>query len=126
MKMEYGMYRVNKLYIKYLAKQEPRVIDPKVTSLYVGPVLTIDEKWGYFVPVTPKPEGSDRLFVAEDGAIMGFVHIKKMIPCISKLIKPVTQSTPESEFCMDEDNRKIIESSARLFYEQHKERREKQ
>ena len=123
--MEYGMYRVNKLYIKHLAKRNPWVIDPDVSRLYVGPVLEIDEKYGFFVPVTTKPEG-DKFFVGEDGAIMGFVHVKKMIPCISTLIKSVVIRTPESEFCLNEDNRKIIEAAARLIYEEHKERSKKE
>lgn len=123
--MEYGMYRVNKLYIKHLAKRNPWVIDPDVTRLYLGPVLEIDEKWGFFVPVTPKPE-EDKFFVDEDGAIMGFVHVNKMIPCVSNLTKSVVMSTPESEFCLNEDNRKIIESAAQLIYEEHKKRRKKE
>ena len=123
--MEYGMYRVNKLYIKYLKKRNPWVIDPDVSRLYVGPVLEIDEKYGFFVPVTPKPEG-DTFFVGEDGAIMGFVHVNKMIPCISNLIKSVVIRTPESEFCLNEDNRKIIEAAARLIYEEHKKRSKKE
>ena len=123
--MEYGMYRVNKLYIKHLAKRNPWVIDPDVTRLYVGPVLKTDEKYGFFVPVTQKPEG-DKFFVGEDGAIMGFVHVNKMIPCISNLIKSVVIRTPESEFCLNEDNRKIIESASRLIYEEHKKRSKKE
>ena len=122
--MKYGMYRVNKLYIKHLAKRNPWVIDPDVSRLYVGPVLEIDEKWGFFAPVTSKPEG-DKFFVGEDGAIMGFVHVNKIIPCISNLTKSVDIRTPESEFCLDEDNRKIIEAAARLIYERHKDSKNK-
>ena len=121
--MQYGMNRVNKRYIAKLKKRVPWVIDPKLTDLYVGPVLTVDETWSYYAPVTAKRE--DRIFVSEDGAISGFVHIKKMIPCRREVLKPDTESTPESEFCMDEDNRRIFEAAARLLYEQDKERREK-
>lgn len=121
--MQYGMYRVNKRYIAKLRKRVPWIADPKLTDLYVGPVLTVDETWSFYAPVTPKTE--DRIFVSEDGAISGFVHVKRMIPCWSEVLKPDTESMPESEFCMDEDNRKIIEAASRLLYEQDKERREK-
>ena len=121
--MEYGMYRVDRKYIKKLKKRVPWIIDPKLTVLYVGPVLTVDETWSYYAPVTAKLE--DRIFVSEDGAISGFVHIKKMIPCRSEVLKGDTASSPESEFCMDEDNRRIFEAAAQLLYEQDKERRVK-
>ena len=121
--MQYGMYRVNKWYIRYLKKHKPWVPDPKLTNLYVGPVLTVDGKWGFYAPVTQKL--NDRIFVSEDGAISGFVHVKKMIPCTDKVLKPDTKRTPESEFCLDEDNRKIIEAAAQLIYEVNKEQEKK-
>ena len=120
--MEYGMYRVNRKYIVKIRKRVPWVIDPKRTDLYVGPVLTLDETWGYYAPVTAMTE--DRIYVSEDGAISGFVHVKEMLPCRSEVLKPVMESTPESEFCMEADNRRIIEAAAQLLYEVDKERRE--
>ena len=123
--MQYGMYRVNKWYIRYLKKNKPWVSDEKLTNLYVGPVLTVNEKWGFYAPVTQKTE--DRIFVSEDGAISGFVYVKKMIlaPCWRMFLKREKKNSPESEFCLNEDNRKIIESAARLIYEANNERREK-
>ena len=117
--MQYGMYRVNKLYIRYLIKNElvqPGHIDSAVTNLYVGPLRMVNGNWGYFAPVTPKPD-DDRIFVSEDGAFSGFVHVKKMIavPCRRFFVKREKKRSPESDFCMEEDNRKIIESAARLI-----------
>lgn len=121
--MQYGLYRIDKKYIAKLRKRVKWVADPKLTTLYVGPVLTVDETWGYYAPVTSKPDG-DRIFVSEDGAISGFVHVKEMIPCRSEVMTHVGGTSPESEFCMDEDNRRIIEAAAQLLYEADKERRE--
>ena len=123
--MQYGMYRIDKKYIAKLRRRVKWIMDPKLTEIYVGPVLTVDETWSFFAPVTAKTE--DRIFVSEDGAISGFVYVKKMIlaPCRRMFLKREKKSSPESEFCMDEDNRKIIEAAARLLYEQDKERREK-
>ena len=118
--MEYGLYRVNKLYIRYLIKNElvrSGHIDPTVTNLYVGPLRMVNGNWGYFAPVTPKAE--DRIFVSEDGAISGFVHVKNMIavPCRRFFVKREKKRSPESEFCLDVDNRKIIEAAAGLIFE---------
>ena len=120
--MEYGMYRVDRKYIKKLKKRVPWIIDPKLTDLYVGPVLTVDETWSFYAPVTAKLE--DRIFVSEDGALSGFVHVKRMIPCWSKVLKSDAESTPEREFCMEADNRRIIEAAAALLYEQDQNRGE--
>ena len=121
--MEYGMYRVNKLYIRYLIKSKPWIVDPQTTDLYVGPVQTVNGNWGFFAPVTPKPE-DERIFVSEDGAISGFVHVKKMIlvPCRRMFLKREKKSSPESEFCLNEDNRRIIKAAAQLLYEADMER----
>ena len=124
--MQYGMYRVNKWYIRYLKKSKPWVLDEKLTNLYAGPLQTVNGNWGFFAPVTPKND--DRIFVSEDGAISGFVHIKKMIlaPCRRMFLKREKKNSPESDFCLDEDNRRIIEAAARLVLEANKERRKKE
>ena len=123
--MQYGMYRVNKCYIRYLMKNMPvrrELIDPKITNLYAGPLRTVNGNWGFFAPVTAKP-ADDRIFVSEDGAVSGFVHVRKMIlvPCQRLFLKREKKRSPESEFCMEEDNRRIIEAAAQLLFEANNE-----
>lgn len=124
--MPYGMYRVDKDYIDYMRERQPKIIASEITDLYVGPVLTVDEEWGFYAPVTPKLDESDKMFIAEGAVIAGFVHVREMIPCWERILTRDTKSTPESEFCMKEENRRIIEATAQLLYEADKERREEQ
>lgn len=123
--MPYGMYRVDKAYIDHMKERQPKLIASEVTDLYVGPVVTVDEEWGFYAPVTPKPDDSDKMFIAEGAVVAGFVHVREMIPCCQKILTRDTENSPEREFCMDEDNRRIIEATAQLLYETDKERREK-
>lgn len=122
--MTYGMYCVDKEYIAQMRERATWIIDPKLTNLYVGPVLTVDETWGFYAPVTSKPDGGDESFIGEGGVIAGFVHVCHMIPCWSEVLRCDTESSPESEFCMNEDNRRFIEAAAQLIYDMDKERRD--
>lgn len=122
--MPYGMYCVDKNYIDHMKERQPKFIASEITDLYVGPVLTVDEEWGFYAPVTPKPDDSDRMFIAEGAVVAGFVHVREMIPCCQKILTRVTESTPESEFCMKEENRRMIELMAAVLFEADKEREE--
>lgn len=122
--MPYGMYRVKKDYIAYMKERQPKIIAPEITDLYVGPVLTVDEEWGFYAPVTPKPDESDKMFIAEGAVIAGFVHVREMIPCREEILTRDTESTPEREFCMKEENRRMIELLASALYEADKNREE--
>lgn len=122
--MPYGMYRVDKEYIGHMKEQQPKIIDPEITDLYVGPVVTVNEEWGFYAPVTPKPEGGDKIFIADGAVIAGFVHVREMIPCCQKILTRDTESSPESEFCLKEENRRITELIAAVLYEADKEREE--
>lgn len=124
--MPYGMYRVDKDYIDYMKERQPKFIASEITELYVGPVLTIDEEWGFYAPVTPKPDESDKMFIAEGAVVAGFVHVREMMPCCERILTRDTESTPESEFCMKEENRRMIELMAEVLYEADKERGEKE
>lgn len=122
--MPYGMYRVDKNYINHMKERQPKLIASEVTDLYVGPVVTVDEEWGFYAPVTSKPDDSDKMFIAEGAVVAGFVHVREMIPCWQKILTRVTENTPESEFCMKEENRRMIELIAAVLYEADKEREE--
>lgn len=120
--MPYGMYRVDKKYIDHMKARQPKFIASEITDLYVGPVLTVDEEWGFYAPVIPKPGGGDMMFIADGAVIAGFVHVREMIPCWQKILTRVTESTPESEFCMKEENRRMIGLMAAVLFEADKER----
>lgn len=124
--MKYGMYRIDKKFIEHMKNRIEWIIDPALTDLYVGPVLTVDEKWSFYAPVTSKPDGSDKFFIGKDKSIAGFVHVRKMIPCRRELLRRDRKSSPESRFCMSEDNRRIIKAAAQLLYEAEKERGEEE
>lgn len=125
----YGMYYVDKEYINALInelrerKKEPRIIDPEVTNLYCGPVLRVDDVWGFYAPVLSMPDNADgEPFLSKDMAVSGFVYVVKMIPCCAKLLTACTEDTPESEFCMKSENRKFIEWLAEEAYEASEEK----
>lgn len=122
--MPYGMYRVDREYIAYLKERQPKIIDPEITDLYVGPVVTVDEEWDFYAPVTPKPDAGDKMFIAEGVVVAGFVHVREMIPCCQKILTRDTESSSESGFCMKEENRRLIELIAEVLYEADKEREE--
>ena len=122
--MPYGMYRVDKEYIDHMKSRQPKIIDPKITDLYVGPVITVDAEWSFYAPVTPKPDNSDKMFIAEGAVVAGFVHVREMIPCCQKILTRDTENSPERVFCMKEENRRMIELMATVLYEADKEREE--
>lgn len=86
--------------------------------------MTVDEEWGFYAPVTPKLDDSDKMFVAEGAVVAGFVHVREMIPCIQKILTRDTENSPESDFCMKEENRRLIELIAEALYEADKKREE--
>lgn len=115
--MPYGMYRVDKKYLDYLKSRQLKVMGSEETDLYCGPVLNVNGDFGFYFPVTSMPEGGEKLF-------WSFVHILKMLPCCAKVLTPDKEDTPESRFCLNEDNRKFLELTAKTLYEMSEEMRE--
>lgn len=124
--MPYGMYRMDKDFIRHMREREPKVLDPELTDLYVGPVMTADGGWGFYAPVTPKPDDSDKAVLTEKAVISGFIHICKMLPCHPKGLTPDTENTPERAFCMRAENREFIELMAKAAYEVNCGKREEE
>lgn len=116
----YGMYRVDGKYIAYMREHQPKIISAEVTDIYCGPVVLVDDVWGFYAPVTARPDNSSEIFLSEDYAVSGFVHVCKMIPCCYKVLEPVLDETPESAFCLDKENREFIELMAKALYEADK------
>lgn len=119
----YGMYYVDKEYINSLREKEPRIIDPEVTNLYCGPVLSVDDVWGFYAPVLSMPDYVDgELFLSKDMAVSGFVYVLKMIPCCAKFLTACTENTPESEFCLNAENMELMEWMAEEAYKASEEK----
>lgn len=116
--MPYGMYRVDKKYLEYMKSRQPKVMGYEETDLYCGPVLNVDGEFGFYVPVTSMPEGN------ADKQLLSFIHIFKMLPCCAKVLTPDKADTPESRYCLNEENRGFFELTAKTIYETSEEMRE--
>lgn len=117
--MPYGMYRVDKNYLDHMKSRQPKVMGSEETDLYCGPVLNVDGEFGFYFPATSMSEDRDA-----DKRILSFIHVFKMLPCFAKVLNPDNEDTPESRYCLNEENRGFLEFMAKTLYETSEEMRE--
>ncbi len=100
----FGVYNIDKDYIKALKKADDNVLDPEINNRYCGPVYhAICERgpMDFFVPVDYiYEERSGFLLTFENGIMCDFLDFKKMIPCVDiRFLTPNVENEQLIKFC---------------------------
>lgn len=104
--MTYGVYEINKIYIKTL-KQAGYKVD-SAAEKYCGPVYGTTENGktiSFFVPIDNSFD-SQKIYIMtfKDNTLAGIMNFNNMIPCFEQFLKSNDADDGLIEFCSTNEN----------------------
>ncbi len=121
----FGVYNIDKDYIKALKKADDNVLDPEINNRYCGPVYhAICERgpMDFFVPVAINFDNANMILVCfQDGIFAEYFDFKKMIPCVdTRFLELNNSNTDLIQFC--DKNKDALEHYAEFVIDATKKK----